>query len=245
MVGFPAGFTPCHSPTLLVMNTSLTLESSNTKTGNIAVSTTARDSCPASCPLAGPGGCYAEAGYYTRMHWDAVTAGKRGMGADAFIAAVAKLKPGRLFRHNVAGDLWHRNGIIDSGLVAKLAAAVQHLRAAWTYTDHLRNPQNLETIKRANNAGFTVNLSTEVCSDAARFARQGFPVVCVVPQGTAPKFEHEGVTFRQCPATFDGSPTQCSSCGGGVPLCARSDRNFVITFPVHGGRAKVAAAACG
>jgi len=53
------------------------------------------------------------------------------------------------------------------------------------------------------------------------------------------------VTFRQCPATFEGSPTQCASCGGGTPLCARADRDFVITFPVHGGRAKTAATACG
>jgi hypothetical protein len=28
-------------------------------------------------------------------------------------------------------------------------------------------------------------------------------------------------------------------------LCARADRGFVITFPVHGGRSKTAATACG
>jgi hypothetical protein len=66
------------------MNTALTLKSSNDKTGPIPVSTTSRVSCPATCPLAGDGGCYADAGYYTRMHWDAVTAGTRGLPVARF-----------------------------------------------------------------------------------------------------------------------------------------------------------------
>lgn len=226
------------------MNTALTLESSNDKTGKISVSTTSRASCPSTCALAGAGGCYAEAGYYTRLHWDAVTAGTRGLPALEFIAAVARLKPGSLFRHNVAGDLWHDAGLIQADMLRKLASATTHLRAAWTYTHHLRTGANLAAIRSAIRRGFTVNLSTEVRSEAAKFAKRGLPVVCIVPEGTPAKFEHNGVTFRQCPATFEGSPTQCQSCGGGTPLCARADRNFVITFPVHGGRAKIAATAC-
>ena len=105
------------------MNTALTLRSSNDKTGAIPVSTTARDSCPTTCPLAGAGGCYADAGYYTRMHWDAVTAGTRGLPELDFIAAVRKLKPGSRFRHNVAGDLWHVGGAIRGDLLRMLADA--------------------------------------------------------------------------------------------------------------------------
>jgi len=227
------------------MNSALTTKSSNDKTGPIAVSTTARTSCPATCPLAGEGGCYAEAGYYTRMHWDAVTAGTRGLSVLEFISAVAKLRPGSKFRHNVAGDLWHESGAIRADLLRKLADATANLKAAWTYTHHLRTSANLAAIRSAIRRGFTVNLSTEVRSEAAKFAKRGLPVVCIVPEGSPAKFEHNGVTFRQCPATFDGSPTQCENCGGGIPLCARADRNFVITFPVHGTRAKVATASCG
>ena len=226
------------------MNSALTIKSSNEKTGPIAVSTTSRVSCSPTCPLAGDGGCYAEAGYYTRLHWDAVTAGTRGLPPLEFIAAVFKLKSSSLFRHDVAGDLWHEGGAIRADLLRKLADATTHLKAAWTYTHHLRTSGNLAAIRSAIRRGFTVNLSTEVRSEAARFAKRGLPVVCIVPEGTPAKFEQDGVTFRQCPATFEGSPTQCASCGGGTPLCARANRNFVVTFPVHGGRAKVASAAC-
>ena len=227
------------------MNTSLTLESSNKKTGKIPVSTTSRSSCPPTCPLIGEDGCYNEAGFHTRLHWDYITAGKRGLPELEFIDAVARLKAGSLFRHNIGGDLWHIAGRIQEELLQKLAAATRHLKAAWTYTHHLRTPENLAAIKASNNAGFTINLSTEVRSEAAAFAKQGFPVVCIVPKDTPAKFEVDGVQFRQCPATFNGSPTQCKNCGGGIPLCARADRGFVVTFPVHGGRSAAAVKACG
>ena len=226
------------------MNTALTLSSSNDKTGDIAVSTTSRASCPSTCPLAGPNGCYAEAGYYTRMHWDKVTAGDRGLPEHEFILAVSRIKPGSKFRHNVAGDLWHEAGRINGKLLRKLADATRHLAAAWTYTHHLRSSANLAAIRSAIRRGFTVNLSTESKLEASHYARRGYPVVCVVPEGTPAHFTDGGVKFRQCPATFDGSPTQCSSCGVGIPLCARADRDFVITFPAHGTRAAVASRAC-
>lgn len=226
------------------MHSALTLESSNDKTGKIAVSTTARPSCAPGCPFLGADGCYADAGYYTRLHWDAVTAGERGLPEDEFIAAVSRIKPGKWFRHNVAGDLWHDAGRINARLVRRLADASRHL-VAWTYTHHLRTAANLATIRSALRRGFVINLSTEVRSEAARFAKRGLPVVCVVPQGTPAHFVEAGVKFRQCPATFDGSPTQCASCGGGRPLCSRGDRDFVITFPTHGSRAAKASAACG
>ena len=227
------------------MNTALTLESSNKKTGKIPVSTTSRSSCPDTCPLIGENGCYNEAGFHTRLHWDYVTAGKRGLPELEFIDAVARLEVDSLFRHNIGGDLWHVAGVIRSDLLQKLAAATRHLKAAWTYTHHIRNKANLSAIKMANNMGFTVNLSTEIKSEAAAFAKKEFPVVCVVPEDAPAKFEVDGVQFRQCPATFNGSPTQCKTCGGGIPLCARADRNFVVTFPVHGGKAAAAAKACG
>jgi hypothetical protein len=226
------------------MHSALTVRSSNDKTGPIAVSTTARPSCPPTCPLAGDGGCYADAGYRTRDHWDRVTAGTRGLPEADFIAAVSRLRPGSKFRHNVAGDLWHTAGVIHADLLRRLADATRHLAAAWTYTHHLRLPANLAAIRSARRRGFVVNLSTESRTEAARYAKRGYPSVCVVPEDAPPVFEHNGIKFRQCPATFDGSPTQCSTCGGGTPLCACGDRDFVITFPVHGARSASAAVSC-
>ena len=227
------------------MHSALTVRSSNDKTGDIAVSTTARPSCPPTCPLAGDAGCYADAGYYTRDHWDRVSDGRRGLPFPEFLAAVRRLRPGRRFRHNVAGDLWHDAGRINGAMLRALADATQHLGAAWTYTHHLRTPENVAAIRSAIRRGFVVNLSTESRAEAARLTKRRLPVVCVVPEDAPPHFEDGGVRFRQCPATFDGSPTQCATCGGGTPLCARADRDFVITFPAHGARSARAASACG
>ena len=65
--------------------------------------------------------------------------------------------------------------------------------------------------------------------------------------GVPAVFRHEGVRFVACPASRQGRggrKVQCISCGGrfGIPLCARADRPFVITFPVHVPRAAAAAA---
>lgn len=229
------------------MNSSLTKKSSNQKTGPIAVSTTSRKSCSPDCPLAGDDGCYAESGYYTRMHWDAVTNGERGLPPVDFINSVSTLPSGSLFRHNVAGDLWPGVGPrrIDGVRLRMLADASKHL-VSWTYTHYAKTRENLAAIRSAIQRGFTVNLSTESRREAARFAKRGYPVTCVVTKDSPKKFEINGVTFRQCPATFEGSTVTCSSCGGrnGKPLCSLADRKFVITFPAHGSRASVAERHC-
>ena len=227
------------------MNSALTLKSSNGKTGPIPVSTTSRSSCAPGCPLAGANGCYAEAGYYTRMHWDAVTAGTRGKPPVDFINQVSALPAGSLFRHNVAGDLWPgtQPHLIDGVRLTMLADATKHL-TAWTYTHHERNQANLAAVRAALRRGFTVNLSTEAKADAATFAKRGYPVVCVVPADSPRSFRYRNVQFKQCPATLEGSSITCATCGGknGKPLCSLANRNFVVTFPVHGSRAAKAEA---
>lgn len=229
------------------MNSALTLESSNGKTGKIAVSTTSRKSCAPGCALAGENGCYAEAGYYTRMHWDAVTAGTRGQPPVDFINRVASLPADSLFRHNVAGDLWPgvRPNLIDNTRLNMLADATKHL-TAWTYTHHEKNLVNLAAIRAAIRRGFTVNLSTESKKEAAIFHKRGYPVTCVVPKDSPRSFRYKNTLFKQCPATLEGSTVTCETCGGakGKPLCSLARRNFVITFPVHGGRSTAAASQC-
>ena len=72
----------------------LTKKSSNIKTGPIAVSTTSKDSCPATCPLKG-NGCYAESGPLL-LHWNKVSDGSRGFTIDGFIDVLKTLPEGSI-----------------------------------------------------------------------------------------------------------------------------------------------------
>jgi hypothetical protein len=55
-----------------------------------------------------------------------------------------------------------------------------------------------------------------------------------VPPDTPKNFVHDGVQFAACPATLSKTMT-CNNCGGlKGPLCARLERNYVVTFPWHG-----------
>jgi hypothetical protein len=111
------------------------------------------------------------------------------------------------------------------------------------------SPENQAAVRQAAAKGLVVNASTESRSVAAALVRQGLPAVCVVLSDAPEVFHHEGVRFVACPASRRGKggrKIQCISCGGrfGLPLCARADRAFVITFPAHGPRAAAAAAHC-
>lgn len=226
------------------MNFSLTYPSSNKKTGPIAVSMTARESCAPTCLLAGEG-CYAD-NFQVRIWWDRVTAGTHGFTFEEFLKRLWRLPSYVFYRHNVAGDLPHNMGEITADAVAALVRAVRHLRASWTYTHHLRTTHNREVIKASNADGFTINCSTESRAEAARLHKEGFPSVCVVTEDAPRVFEYDDVRFVQCPATLPGSTVQCATCGGNnaAPLCAQAQRNCVVTFPVHGARKARAAVSC-
>ena len=225
---FCANFQRC------ILNTHLKLNSGNGKTGPIAVSTTSWESCPKTCGAWND--CYARKGYYTRMHGDKVTNGDRGTSPDHFIKQVSAIRPGTMFRHNVSGDLWHVNNVIDKLLLNRLIAAVQHLSHAWTYTHHVLTAQNLLSIRWANKSGFTINVSVESEAIAAKRYQQGLPVCCIT-QGKPESFISHGVQFKRCENQLDGVPkdqkTQCIGCGNGNPWCSRADRNFVIAFELH------------
>ena len=70
------------------------------------VSPASRHTCRSSCPLAGNQGCYAEAGFLTRLHWVRLSRGESGLAAAAFIKQVLALPAGILFRHCVVGCQW-------------------------------------------------------------------------------------------------------------------------------------------
>jgi hypothetical protein len=128
---------------------SLSFPSDNGKTGPIAVSSTSRLTCPSSHPLAGDQGCYAEAGFHTRLHWDRLSRGESGLPAAAFLRQGMALLAGSLFRHGVAGDQWSDSSDplpIDQALLLQLKRATRHPRAAWSFTHFPIGPANQATL---------------------------------------------------------------------------------------------------
>jgi hypothetical protein len=87
------------------MNFQFIAESGNVKVGKIPVTNSPRATCPPNCPLSGEDGCYAEAGFYTRLNWDKLDRGERGLQWSDFIDKIKALPKGQLWRHNVSGDL--------------------------------------------------------------------------------------------------------------------------------------------
>ena len=210
--------------------------SRNAKTGPIPVTTTSNDTCPASCPFKGKA-CYAEAGFHSRLHWQKVTAGKRGGSLQALLSAIGKLKPDTLWRHNQAGDLPGDGETIDAGAVAAITAANKGKRG-FTYTHKPMTADNIAIVRAANADGFTVNLSANNTAHADELAALNIaPVVVVLPEavhGNQTLATPAGRKIVVCPATYRDEVT-CASCG----LCQRQ-RTAIVGFPAHGTQAAAA-----
>lgn len=210
-------------------------KSSNAKVGAIPVTNSPRQTCPSNCPLSGDGGCYAEAGFHTRLNWNKVDSGERGLDWPLFLAKIESLPKGQLWRHNVSGDLpAARDNEIDAWAVQDLCVANRGKRG-FTYTHYPLTPMNRHIIDTANQLGFTINASCETIDQAVRVHKSGIPSVTLLPEDAPAKQEHDGVTVATCPATY--MDTSCKECG----LCARQDRKVVVGFPVHGTRKNAAA----
>jgi len=217
----------------------LTRSSSNVKTGPIPVSTSSRATCPPTCPFL-ENGCYAHAGYYTRLHWDAVTRGERGLPMAQFFEQIALLPAGQLWRSNVAGDLPHTMGKISRRFLRGLVAANRG-RRGFTYTHHdLSKGENLALIRQANRQGFRVNVSTESEAAADRAIAAGLPAVMACPSTEARNSWRTpaGNAVLVCPAQRSDSK-QCASC----QLCHTRGRRVIIAFKAHGTGKKKADAA--
>jgi len=211
------------------MHVHLTLKSSNAKTGPIPVSTTTRATCPPDCGARE--GCYAASGPLA-LHWDAVSRGERGTDWRTFVASIAALPEGTLWRHNQAGDLPGDGRTIDADALRSLIEANRG-RRGFTYTHH-RSAAALALIREANAAGFRVNLSADSLADADRLADTGAgPVVTLLPSTQAANTRTPaGRKVVVCPATIrDG--ISCVDC----QLCQR-ERDTIIGFPAHGTKRK-------
>ena len=215
------------------MNYHMTKRSGNKKVGPIPVTVSHKDTCPDACPLK-DNGCYASAGFHTRMHWDKVTSGERGTNWEDFLSKIEALPQGQLWRHNVSGDLKGRDNLIHRRSLVALTRANEGKRG-FTYTHYpVDSPNNLSAIRAANRRGFTVNVSADSTEEALdTHKRYRVPTVTIVPSD----YWAEGNkvdTIARCPAEY--KDTNCKECG----LCQKADRGVIVGFTVHGTQAKKA-----
>ena len=221
------------------MRFQLVKKSSNAKIGPIPATNSARATCPPACPLAGAGGCYAEAGFHTRLNWDKLDAGERCKEWREFVADIAALPDGTLWRHNVSGDLPPiAPDEIDDTKVSELVAANKGKRG-FTYTHYPMDRVNSRIVRAANSSGFTINASANTEAQALDYAKRGLPTVAIISKQERGEnwhgFERSGVRFVQCPAEYKEGVT-CKSC----KLCSHAKRTTIVGFTVHGTRAKSA-----
>lgn len=221
----------------------LTVDSSNQKTGGIPVSTSSPDTCPGSCPFM-KNGCYGDSGPM-RFHWQKVGTGERGVSWAEFCVKVSNLPDGQLWRHNQAGDLpgeIHCGvDLIDREKMSTLILSNNGKRG-FTYTHKTEMNSDLATIEMCNESGFTVNMSANN-PEHADFLSIGnrAPVLVVLPSWESRKAfkTAQGRTVLMCPAIY--SEKTCSDCR----WCQDHKRNFIIGVPAHGSDYAKINRACG
>ena len=212
----------------------VTVKSSNVKTGPIPTTVSQKEkSCPLTCPFINKG-CYAGVGPVS-WNWSKVNKGLRGGNWSDLCDFVESLPTGQIFRHNVAGDLFNNDGLIDAGLLNSLVKANKN-KKGYTYTHHVLNAHNVAQIKRANSAGFTINVSCQNLAECDAAISKNLPTVCVVDsEKPTPKTTPAGHKVLVCPAQSNTRPTDCNTCR----LCSKADRNnVVIAFKAHGTQKK-------
>ena len=217
------------------VNVQFVPRSKNAKVGPIPITNSDRNTCPDSCKLKN-NGCYASAGFHTRLNWDKVTAGERGGPWTELCDKVAALPAGQVWRHNVSGDLPHINQSIDMGRLQGLIDANRGKRG-FTYTHHdvINDFHNRGAIRQANRDGLTINLSSDNVAEADVLkALDVGPVVTIVAEDQLDNFTTKaGNKVVICPAVTREN-VSCATC----KMCAIPDRNTIIAFPVHGTQKK-------
>jgi len=204
--------------------------SKNVKVGRMPITNSESKTCPKSCPFRNKG-CYAKAGFHTRLNWEKVDSHERGGNWDTMCQEISGFKSGIVWRHNIVGDLPHTNEVINESDVKQLVEANSG-KMGFTYTHHnMDDVRNRSIVEFANNNGFTVNLSADNLAHADKLAGLNIgPVASVLPS------DHVGNTVTPngrkvvvCPAITKENVT-CKSC----KLCARSNRSVIVGFPAHG-----------
>lgn len=216
----------------------LSVRSRNEKTG-VPTSTTTGDTCWTGCGQYQT--CYAKNGNPLGLpgHWKKMNAGERGYSLDEFCEQVAALPEGQVWRHNQAGDLPGIGGKIDSKDLGKIVRANKGKRG-FTYTHKdMSIAANRLAVKRANESGFTINLSADNLQMADELASLGIGPVAVVVHSTQTTntVTPAGRKVVICPADHVTKRDRGVDCGT-CKLCAWVDRKVIIGFPAHGGKKK-------
>ena len=214
------------------MKIRFTRKSGNRKTGPIPTTMSDRSTCPNTCPLK-KNGCYADNHFVVGL-WDRTAT--EGKPASELFKRVAALPVGQLWRHNVAGDLPHKRHKIDNIFLADLIKA-NHGKRGFTYTHHnLSLHHNRQSVKVANQAGFTINLSADNLEHADKLAELDIaPIVTLLPKTQTTNLKTPaGRLVVVCPAATSETVT-CATC----KLCARPDRRAIIGFPAHGTKNRI------
>ena len=209
---------------------SVNRKSKNRKTGPIVTTYASRYNCPDSCPLK-RSGCYAD-GFPGNLHWNHVTAGRRGKPLAEHCKELRALPQSDTVRLDVAGDLPGNGVKIHLRNALRLLKAASHKgRQAFTYTHYTAD---LDVLKKLNElTGTVVSASANNPTEADIYLDAGLPTVTLLPIDIKVTQTPKGKRIATCPAVLSDTVT-CATCGNGKPLCARRDRNYVVGFPVHG-----------
>lgn len=119
---------------------------------------------------------------------------------------------------------------LDSNYLAIERRAVPRNGIAWSYTHCEPNPLFYNHHPRET----TLNVSTDSLVAAVDCFKRNYDTTYAAPASdTQWPRRVEGVRFIRCPAELHKHVT-CQTCGGGRPLCARKNRDYVIVFVAHG-----------
>lgn len=223
----------------------------------VAATVTEASTCPDSCALKveikpdgtkKKGPCYGHFGPIA-IHWRNIGEHTAGMSWDDALKVVRRFRKGTLGRFGQVGDHPGEDGWLDRPAMQAWTNSTQG-QTWWGYCHYdvtsltPMAAHNIFVIREANAAGYAVNVSCETMTQVDRAIKLGLSPVVVVPSDTrATQVTPDGHKVIMCPATVrddvtcGGSPTTMA-CGGGVPLCTRTNRTWAIGFPGHGARKK-------
>lgn len=173
------------------------------------------------------------------MHWDKLDKGLRGESFHRLVLRVRQLPEQTIVRYGDVGDLPGRGSHIDAAQLTKLSIALLWT-TAWAYTHKplLTSKRNVEILRSMRGGPLVINMSAEGWTRADKLLDlDAGPVTTVLPKGVMPadwrkSQTRNGVQIVRCPAEY--SDVQCKTCGGGQPLCARWDREWIVGFTTHG-----------
>ena len=122
---------------------------------------------------------------------------------------------------------------IDKNYLELLLQACPKKGVAWTYTHF-----DWKLIPR-DGGPVVLNFSADDLETAKEAHANKFPTTVALPDTEPLKsFRSSGIQVVRCPKQYN-KHINCSNCGGDVPLCARPDRNYIISFYAHGSKKKM------